>query len=68
MPRQKTTASIEAKIKQAEDEVVKTKGKYDLAISELEALMKERNISKNWRCLRFSRKAANPLIVNFPIN
>ena len=42
MPRQKTTASIEARIKQAEDAVVKARGKYDGALSRLEALMQEK--------------------------
>ncbi|MFA6846536.1 MAG: hypothetical protein WCR02_12495 [Sphaerochaetaceae bacterium] len=42
MPRQKTMASIETRIKQAEDAVVKAKGKYDGALSRLEALMKEK--------------------------
>jgi len=35
-------ASIETRIKQAEDAVVKAKGKYDGALSRLEALMKEK--------------------------
>ena len=42
MPRQKTIAGIEAKIKQAEDAVVKAKGKYDEALSQLEALIQEK--------------------------
>ena len=57
MPRQKTMAGIEAKIKQAEDEVVKAKGRYDQALSELEALMKEKEQMQDLEMLALFRKS-----------
>jgi seryl-tRNA synthetase len=42
MARIKTMASIDAKIRKAQESVEKTKARYDAAISELEALYNEK--------------------------
>lgn len=57
MPRQKTMAGIEAKIKQAEDGVVKAKGRYDQALSRLEALLKEKEHMQDLEMLALFKKS-----------
>lgn len=57
MPRQKTISGIEAKIKQAEDNVVKAKGRYDHALSKLEALIKEKQHMQDLEMLALYKKS-----------
>jgi len=44
MARTKTMASVDAKIKKAQEAVEKTKARYDAAIAELEALYDEKKV------------------------
>ena len=57
MPRQKTMAGIESKIKQAEDEVVKAKGKYDETLSKLETLIQEKEHIQDLELIAFFKKS-----------
>ncbi len=49
-------AGIEAKTRQAEDAVVRAKGKYDEALSELEELMKEQEHIQDLALVALFRK------------